>query len=154
MNRKRGQPEKRGAKSQIPKGLLKVAAVQRMRLIKEAGNQWMVTWADVRKATKAALRADCLDVKTHQILCNMQNIYRLLDLPVFQCYKCSPPSMRGRCPRTPAPWAESPRDEGAWPRARNGNHLGYLLVTAQGAPRMQLLIASAPFQCGDDHLLD
>jgi hypothetical protein len=49
--------ETRGRPSKIPKTMLKVAAVARRKLIKKAGNEYLVTWEDVHKATKAKLRS-------------------------------------------------------------------------------------------------
>ena len=53
----RGRSETRGRDSKMPEGLVRVANAQRLKLIKEAKNQYQVTWEDVHKATKKALRA-------------------------------------------------------------------------------------------------
>ena len=49
--------ETRGRPSKIPKTMVKVAAAARRKLIKKAGNEYLVTWEDVHKATKAKLRS-------------------------------------------------------------------------------------------------
>lgn len=49
--------ETRGRPSKIPTAMVKVAAAARRKLIKKAGNEYLVTWQDVHKATKAKLRS-------------------------------------------------------------------------------------------------
>ena len=53
----RGQEERRGRQASILDGLAHVAFIQRRRLIMAAKNEWLVTWKDVHKATRQALRA-------------------------------------------------------------------------------------------------
>ena len=52
----RDSAESRGRPVTRPKDLVKVAEKERKRLVKEADNEWLVTWEDVHKATKKALR--------------------------------------------------------------------------------------------------
>ena len=54
---KRGATELRGRPTTLPRQLLEVASQERMRLIEEAENEFMVTWLDIYKATKAVLKA-------------------------------------------------------------------------------------------------
>jgi len=49
--------ETRGRSSKIPKTMVKVAAAVRRKLIKRADNEYLVTWQDVHKATRAKLRS-------------------------------------------------------------------------------------------------
>ena len=44
-------PEQRGRKVAVTRQVLAIANKQRLRLIKEAKNQWTVTWGDIHKAT-------------------------------------------------------------------------------------------------------
>ena len=53
----KGSSYARGRKASIPDGLAHVAFIQRRRLIMAAKNEWLVTWKDVHKATRQALRA-------------------------------------------------------------------------------------------------
>ena len=53
----RGRAEVRGRKSRLPAGLVATAMRERVRLIKEADNDWLVTWDGVRAATKRVLQA-------------------------------------------------------------------------------------------------
>ena len=52
----RGAEESRGRKSKLRHDLVSVAFSQRRKLIKEAKNEWLVTWEDVHKATKNELK--------------------------------------------------------------------------------------------------
>ena len=64
---KRNQQETRGRTARLPHGLVRIANGERLKLIKEAGNDWTVTWQDVHKATKRSLqRAGLLD-KAHRM---------------------------------------------------------------------------------------
>jgi hypothetical protein len=49
--------ETRGRPSKLPKTMVKVASAERRKLIKKAANEYLVTWEDVHKATKAKLRS-------------------------------------------------------------------------------------------------
>jgi hypothetical protein len=53
----RGRSEARGRKPKMPKGIIRTANAERLKLIKSANNDYLVTWADIRKATKTALKA-------------------------------------------------------------------------------------------------
>ena len=53
----RGRDEARGRKSRLPARLVSTAVSERARLIKAADNEWLVTWGDVRAATKKVLQA-------------------------------------------------------------------------------------------------
>ena len=53
----RDKSETRGRPSKLPRGLVREANAQRLKLIRAAKNEWMVTWEDIYKATKKALRA-------------------------------------------------------------------------------------------------
>ena len=53
---KRGAEEKRGRISKMPRRLISSALAERKKLIKEADNEWLVTWEDVHKATEKELR--------------------------------------------------------------------------------------------------
>ena len=53
----RGAVETRGRKTKVPPSMIKAASAQRRKLIKAAGNQYVVTWEDVHKATKKTLRS-------------------------------------------------------------------------------------------------
>ena len=52
----RGNDEMRGRPITRPKDMVKVAFKERKRLVQEADNEYLVTWADVHKATTTALR--------------------------------------------------------------------------------------------------
>ena len=54
---RRGAAETRGRKSKIPANLVRVAVAKRRKLIKDAGNEWLVTWGDVHAETKKVLKA-------------------------------------------------------------------------------------------------
>ena len=54
---KRGATEQRGRPTTLPRQLLSVANQERLRLIDEAENEFLVTWLDIYKATKAVLKA-------------------------------------------------------------------------------------------------
>ena len=54
----RGAVETRGRKSKIPADLVPVAMAKRRKLIKDAGNEWLVMWGDVHAETKKALKAN------------------------------------------------------------------------------------------------
>ena len=54
---KRGATEQRGRPTTLPRQLLSVANQERLRLIEEAENEFLVTWLDIYKATKAVLKA-------------------------------------------------------------------------------------------------
>ena len=60
----RSEVEERGRKTSLPPRLVQVGSEQRRKLIKAAANEYLVTWADVHKATKKALRARGLLTKT------------------------------------------------------------------------------------------
>ena len=49
--------ETRGRRAKLPPGLLATANRERLRLIKAAGNEHLVTWEDIAAATKQSLRA-------------------------------------------------------------------------------------------------
>ena len=53
----RGRSETRGRKPRLPASLVQTANRERIRLIKEADNELLVTWEDVAAATKQVLRA-------------------------------------------------------------------------------------------------
>lgn len=53
----RGSAEARGRKSRLPARLVSTAVIERARLIKAADNEWLVTWGDIRAATKKVLQA-------------------------------------------------------------------------------------------------
>eukprot|EP00974_Lingulodinium_polyedra_P010362 994930-Lingulodinium_polyedra.AAC.1 len=48
----RGRPETRGRKSTPPARLVETANRERIRLLKEADNQYLATWGDIANATK------------------------------------------------------------------------------------------------------
>ena len=50
-------PDERGQSGSLSPRLVQVANKARVKLIKEAGNDNLVTWEDVHKATKKALRS-------------------------------------------------------------------------------------------------
>ena len=52
----RGREETRGRPGNVPKDLVRVANQQRRKLIKEAKNEYLVTWGDVHDATKKVLK--------------------------------------------------------------------------------------------------
>ena len=52
----RGVAEACGRKSKVPSRIVSAAATQRRKLTKAAGNEYIVTWEDVRKATKKMLK--------------------------------------------------------------------------------------------------
>ena len=53
----RGRHETRGRKTRLPPRLVETANRERIRLIKEADNQYLVTWGDIAAATKRVLQA-------------------------------------------------------------------------------------------------
>ena len=53
----RGRAETRGRKSRLPRGLIATANRERIRLIQEADNEYLVAWGDIAGATKRALKA-------------------------------------------------------------------------------------------------
>ena len=53
----RDSSDTRGRPSNLPRGLVRVANAQMLKLIRAAKNEWMVTWEDVYKETKKTLRA-------------------------------------------------------------------------------------------------
>lgn len=52
----RGAEETRGRTAKMPRRLISTAAAARRRLIKNADNEWLVTWEDVHKETKKELK--------------------------------------------------------------------------------------------------
>lgn len=54
---KRAAEETRGRPSKVPVGLVRTANVERLKLIRKADYQYLVTWGDIHKATKKALQA-------------------------------------------------------------------------------------------------
>ena len=57
---KRGAEEKRGRISKMPRRLISTAMAARRKLIKEADNEWLVTWEDVHEETRKELRREGL----------------------------------------------------------------------------------------------
>ena len=53
----RNKPERRGRKVRAPPGILRIANQERLRLLKEAKNEYLVVWNDVYEATRKALKA-------------------------------------------------------------------------------------------------
>ena len=53
---KRGRSETRGRRGKLPKRMVRVASQERVKLIQAAKNEYLVTWGDVHKATRKALR--------------------------------------------------------------------------------------------------
>ena len=52
----RNNEERRGRKSKVPPRIVRVANAERVKLLKSANNRYRVTWGDVHKATKKALK--------------------------------------------------------------------------------------------------
>jgi len=52
----RVRQERRGRKKRLPPRLVQVANAQRLKLLREAGNEYLVTWGDVHKATRKVFR--------------------------------------------------------------------------------------------------
>ena len=64
---KRNTKEKRGCKSKVPKGILRIANAERIKLLKAAANDYTVTWSDIHTATKHALKSLGLLTRTRRM---------------------------------------------------------------------------------------
>ena len=63
----RNKAERRGRKTKVPPGIVRIANAERLKLLKGAKNSYRVTWQDVFKATRKALKARGLLTRRHQM---------------------------------------------------------------------------------------
>ena len=52
-----GAQEQRGRPANLPAGMVDAAHTVRLRLLREAKSEYMVTWSDIYKGTKQLLKA-------------------------------------------------------------------------------------------------
>ena len=63
----RNRRENRGRKRRMPMGVLTIANAERLKLIIGAKNNYLVTWADIHKATKNFLKSQRRLTRRHRM---------------------------------------------------------------------------------------
>ena len=63
----RNRRESRGRKRRMPMGVVTIANAERLKLIKAAKNNYLVTWADIHKSTKNVLKSQGRLTRRHRM---------------------------------------------------------------------------------------